>query len=77
MINYLCNKLNDVLLILPVEHFDIIHIKYIPASAFFTLVISVPSNDAASRCRSGHATPVNSNTAGADITTESPCGMIG
>lgn len=49
----------------------------LPASLFFALLMSVPSNSAASKCRSAHAFPVKENTAGADMTTERPCGTMG
>jgi len=48
----------------------------LPASASFAFEISFPSISAASKCFSGHAGPVNRNTAGAVMTTESPCGII-
>ena len=47
----------------------------LPASLFLARLISVPSNSAASKCLSGHACPIKENIAGADITTERPCGI--
>lgn len=51
--------------------------KILPASSRFALVISTPRSWAASKCLSGQALPVKENTAGAEITTESPWGTIG
>ena len=49
----------------------------VPASSLLSLDISLPRASAASRCLSGQAGAVHSNTAGAVMTTLSPCGIRG